>query len=96
MLGEDVIGAERLCDRLADERRVAERCEADPEDAGLELRHELGRRFDRKPRLARAARAGQREQSRTVSEQRCELPDFSLPADERGRRPRQVGVGDGL
>ena len=52
MLGEAVSGAERLCDRLADERRVAEVCEADPEDAGLELRHELGRRFDRKPRLA--------------------------------------------
>ena len=57
VLGEAVLGAERLRDRLGHERRVAQRREADPEDAGLEGGHELGRRLEREPRLARAARA---------------------------------------
>ena len=41
VLGEAVLGAERLGDRLRDERGVAERREADPEDARLEARDEL-------------------------------------------------------
>ena len=57
VLGEAVLGAERLRDRLGDERRVAERGEPDPEDARLVLGHELGGGLEREPRLARAARA---------------------------------------
>ena len=57
VLGETVLGAERLGDRLGDERGIAERGEADPEDACLVLGDERGGRLDREPRLARAARA---------------------------------------
>ena len=57
--------------------------EPDPEDAGLELADELGRRLDRQPRLSRAARAGQRHEPRAVAQQRGDFADLPLTADER-------------
>ena len=57
VLGEAVLRAERLRDRLGDERGVAQGGEPDPEDACLVLGHEGGGRLEREPGLARAARA---------------------------------------
>ena len=42
VLDEAVLCAERPCNRLRDECRIAERGEPDPEDAGLELGNERG------------------------------------------------------
>ena len=57
VLGEAVLRPQRLRDRLGHERRVAQRGQADPEDARLERGHELGGDLEREPRLARTARA---------------------------------------
>src|SRR5207249_9180566 len=65
------------------------RSEADPEHPRLELRHQCRRGLDRKPRLARATRSGQGEQSGTVLEKRDDVLDLPVPADERARRVRQ-------
>ncbi len=86
VLGEPVRGAERLRDRLGDERRIAERGQADPEDARLVLGHERRRRLDREPCLARAAGAGQRDEARSVLEPREHLEQLVVSAHERARR----------
>ena len=52
VLGEAVLRPKRLRDRLRHERRVAERGQADPEDARLEGGHELGGDLEREPCLA--------------------------------------------
>ena len=52
--------------------------------------------LDREPRLARAARTGQRDQARPVLEQRGQLLDLAFASDERAGRARQVRVGDRL
>jgi hypothetical protein len=96
VLGEAVLGPERLRNRVGDERRIAEGSKADPEDACLELRHQLGRSFDRQPRLARAAGPGQGQEAGAVLEQRGDLRDLPVPADEGARRAGQVRVRDRL
>jgi hypothetical protein len=58
---EAVLRAERPADLLRDERWIAKCSEADPEHTRFEVRHELGRRFEREPRLAGAARAAKRQ-----------------------------------
>ena len=97
VLGEAVPGAERLRDRLGDERGVAQRGEPDPEDAGLVRRDERRRRLEREPRLARAAGAGERDEARARS--RCvesTSRELRSRADEGARRARQVRVRDRL
>ena len=96
MLGQAVLGAQRLGDGLGDEGRVAQGGQTDPEDAVPELRHQLGRRFDCESCLPRAARAGQRHQSRTILQQLDHVCHLPLPAHERRRRPRQIRVRDRL
>ena len=96
MLHQLVLGPERLRDRVQDEARVAERGKPDPEDAVCKVRHQLGRRLERKPGLARAARPRQRHHADTVSEQRGQLLNLPLPAHERARRRRQVRIRDRL
>ena len=59
VLGELVLGAQRLRDRLDHQRRVTQRRKPDPEDAGLELRDKRRRCLERKACLARAARPGE-------------------------------------
>ncbi len=56
VLGKAVLGAERLGDRLRDERRIAERGEPDPEDARLVLGDERRGGLEREPGLARSRR----------------------------------------
>ena len=91
VVGQVVLGAERLGDRLGHERGIAERGQPDPEDAGLELGHELGRSLDRQPRLARAARAGERDETRPVLERERHLRSSrSRPTNELAGRGRLV------
>jgi len=96
VLGEPVLRAEGLRDRLGHEGGVAERSQPDPEDTALVLGHERRRRLDREPRLPRAAGAGKRQQPRSVLDARDHLCELSLSADERARRAREVRVRDGL
>ena len=70
VLGEAVLRPERLRDRLRHERGVAQRGQADPEDARLECGHELGGGLDGEAGLARAAGAGEGDQARAVAKQR--------------------------
>ena len=62
VLGEAVLGSQRLGNRLAHQRRVAQRGKADPEDARLVGRDERCRRLERESSLPRPARARQRHQ----------------------------------
>ena len=96
VLGQAVLGPQRLGDGLGDEGRIAQSGEPDPEDAVPELRHQLGRRLDRQPRLPRTTRAGQRHQPRAILQQLDDVRHLPLPADERRRRPRQIRVRDRL
>jgi len=96
VLGETVLRSERLADRLGDERRIAQWSEPNPEHARLELRHELRRGLERKAGLARAARAGEREQAGAVLQQRRNVLHFLVPADERAGGAWQVRVRDRL
>ena len=58
---------------------------------------ELGGGLDRQSRLAGPAGTGQRDEpSAFLAEQRDDLGDLALAADERARRPRQVRVRDRL
>jgi hypothetical protein len=77
-------------------RRVSNGGEADPEDAVLEVRHELCHGLDRQARLAGASGARERDQATAVAEQRNHICDLALPADKGRRRPRQIRVRDGL
>ena len=86
VLGEAVPRAERARDRLRDERGVAERGEADPEDARLEGRDERGGGLDRDPRLPRPAGAGQRDESVAALDPGANLRELALAADEGARR----------
>ena len=63
MGGERVLRSQGLGDRLGDERGVAQRGEADPEDAGLVLRDEGEGSFQGKSGLAGTARAGERDEA---------------------------------
>ena len=89
VLGEAVLGAERLGDRLRDERGVAQGGEADPEDARLVLGDECGGRLEREPGLARAAGAGEGEEPRSLLDQ-GEAP---LRARAPCRRRSSPGAG---
>ena len=96
VLGDTVLGAQRLGDRLGHERRVAKRCQADPEDPGLECRNKLVGDLERKPRLTRRRPAPKRDEARALSQQTEQLAPLPRSADERRGRPRQVRVRDRL
>ena len=95
VLGEAVLGSQRLGNRLADQRRVAQRGEADPEDACLVGRDKRCRRLERESSLPRPARARQRHQP-CAADRGEQLAQLTLPADERARGTREVGVRDRL
>ena len=96
VLCKALLRPERLCDRLCDERRLAQRGEPDPEDAGHERRHEVGGSLEGEPGLAGTAGPAERDHASAVAEHVHDLVSLFLPPDEGGRRPRQVGVRDRL
>ena len=83
-----------LRDRLGDERRVAKRGEADPEDAGLERGHQRPRHLDSEPRLSGPARADQGDEPGAGLDVRAHLLELALPADEGARGAGEVRVRD--
>ena len=92
-----VLGAERLGDRLRDERGIAERGEADPEDAGLVLGHKRRAAASIASRVLPVPPGPVSVTRRAPSSKRDEhLEQLVVSADERARRPRQVRVGDRL
>ena len=86
---EVVLRAERLRDRAHDERRVAKRCQSDPEDPVPEVGKQAGGRLDREPGLPRPARAAEGDQPGAVLEERRDLRH--LPLD--GQRSSRPGAG---
>ena len=91
MLGELAFRAQRRADRGQDELHVPDRLQPDPPDAVLVLLDHLGRCLHRQPRLAGAARTGQRQQPPVLAPQQAEhLPEFLLTPDERRGLHRQV------
>ena len=83
VLGEAVLCAEGLGDRLRDERGVAQGGEPDPEDACLVLRDECGSRLEREPGLARAPRPGQGDEPRSLLDQGEDLFELAAPCPRR-------------
>ncbi len=77
------------CDRRDRRRRVANRRELDHEHLASELLPEVGRDAQREPRLADAARTGQREEPITPHTG-DDLRDDLLAPDEGCRRDRQA------
>ena len=65
---------ERLGERVSEQRRIVHRREVDEDDAVAQLRSQLLGGCDREPRLARAARAGERDQTHVVPPQECRDP----------------------
>ena len=79
------------------ERRVAQRGQADPEDAGLEGRARARRPTSSASRvLPEPPGPGERDEARAVPKQSDAARPAPGPADERGGRPRQVRVRDRL
>ena len=96
VLLEPILSPERLRDRLHNQSRISQGREPDPEDARLELRHELGGGLDRQARLPGATGAAEGQQMRLVAEERRDLLNLALAADEGARRPGQVRVRNRL
>jgi hypothetical protein len=93
---EVVPRAEDARDCLKHEVRFPERRETDPEDARLELRHQLGRSLERESCLPRTARAGEGNETCAAADTRHDFGDVCLTADEGARRSREVRVRDRL
>ena len=91
VLGEILLRPEDLRDRRADERRLAQGGEPDPEDAVRVELGDVGGRLRGEPGLARSARSGQRQQpSPLVREQRAHLLELALAPEEGRRRHGQI------
>ena len=87
VVGEVVLGPERLRDLVGDERRVAERRELDPERAGLVIADQLGGGLDRQAGLAGAAGARERDEASAVVSESASRPRPRAP----GRRTSSPG-----
>src|SRR5207253_4139185 len=82
---------ERLCNDRWNDGGVAERRQRSPEDAAGKLVSQLCGELQREARLSRPARPGKRQQPirRISSHGECGL-ELMPPAEERGRRNRQI------
>ena len=87
---EVVLRAENARDCLKHEVRFPERRKTDPEDARLELRHQLGCSLERESCLPRTARAGEGDETRAAADTRHDFGDVCLAAYEGARRSREV------
>jgi hypothetical protein len=96
VLGETVLGAQGLGDRLGHESGIAQGGEPDPEDSCFVAGDEHGRRLEREAGLPRAAGPGQGEQARSLGDLAEDFLQLSFPADEGGGRAGKVRVRDRL
>src|SRR4029079_8063029 len=88
--------AERLGDCFGDQRRIPQRRQADPENAGAEGWDKLGCGFDSKAGLARATSTGQRQGGSRPGEQGYDCLRLPFSSDEDRSGARQIGMGDRL
>ena len=86
-----VRGPDRLGKLRRQELGIREAREGRPEDPVLEAPDELRGSLKREARLARAARARDGDEPRPVGEQRDQLLELTLAADERDRDDGQIG-----
>ena len=94
-LGGSFFHAQRLRDRSEDKGRVAHRGERYEEHSVPELLHELRGEAQRKSRLPGAACPGEGEEAHVgATQERTEILDLTLSANERGRLGGQVGVAE--
>jgi len=85
------LGSERGRDRREEQLGLGQRLQRHPEDAVGEVLDELGRGLECKPRLTRPAGTGHGDQARALADDRDQLFELALPADQ-GRGLRwQVG-----
>ena len=97
VLGRRALSAEGGADRREDELGVVEGLQADPPDAVLVLVRDLGPGLHGEPRLARATRAGQRQQAHLrVGKEGEHFAELLLAADERRRLLGQVRLVERL
>ena len=89
VLRQTVLGSERLPRRHQDELGVTQRRQRHPEDPVRVALPSLGGRLQPEPRLARPARARERQQA-GVLQQPAHLGQLVLTTEERRRRNRQV------
>ena len=86
--------AERLGERGAEQRRVADGGEVDEDRAVAQLRPELRGGREREPRLSRAARTGERDEPHVVApEERRDRRHLEAAAHERSRRRGEPQAG---
>ena len=83
-----LLDREGLCDRRHQQVRIPQRRQRHPPDAVLERVGGFGRCLDGEACLACAARPGERDQPRAISEQPPDLRQLLLPAEERRGRYR--------
>ena len=97
LVGQTLLGAERLARRLKHQPRVAQRRERHPEDPVRVAPRGFGGHLKPEARLAGAARARQRQQSYVVLRQQLEnLRELMLAADEGRGRNGEVGPVEAL
>ena len=97
LFGETAPRAERPCDRLDDEPRLAQAGEPNPEDSVRVITDHVAGSLERKARLPRAAGAGQgSEATPAVTQKRGDLGELSFATDERRCRHRQVRIVERL
>src|SRR5262249_56296038 len=86
----EVVHSDSRGDRRQDEVVVSNRRKPDPAHAVAEVVAELGGGFEREPRLADAAGAGQRRDTRTVVNCPKHVRELLLAADQRLPRQRHA------
>jgi hypothetical protein len=89
VIGEITARARRLLDGGHDQPGIAQRLQRDPVDAAREVGLDVVRELEREPRLARAARSGERDEPVPGQKRGC-LTKLTPAADEGRRRHGQV------
>jgi hypothetical protein len=97
VLGETVLGPQRLGSGLEHELRIAKGCEWNPEDTVGVIIGGFRSGLQGEPRLAGAAGSGQREQADILAGQQLpHLSEFAFAAEKRCCRNRQVRLVERL
>ena len=93
-VGHVVVGpkSEGLGNQRSDARRLTQRRKRHEEDATRKGVGELGRGLEREPRLAGAARPGERDQPRPVGYQVPDRCKFPVATEQRPRGDRQIAA----
>ena len=97
VVGETVLGPERLARRLEHQLRVTQRGKRYPPHPALERVRSAAGRLECQARLARPARPGKGDETNVLAaEERADLGELQLTAQERRGRDRQVRLVEAL